>query len=61
MARYRVLPNGSGWVVERGNGAVVSNHYKKTRAVEQADREGQPGDQIEIRRADGTVQNVKTV
>jgi hypothetical protein len=60
MGSYQVLPDGSGWVVEK-HGRTVSNHRKKRRATQAARREASPGDQIEIRRANGTVQNVVTV
>lgn len=60
MGSYTVLPDGSDWVVEK-NGRTVSNHRKKRRAVQQARSKAGPGGRVEIRRADGTVQNVVTV
>lgn len=60
MGRYRVLPDGSGWVVEK-HGRTLSNHRKKRRAVDAARSTASMGDRVEIRRADGSIQNVVTV
>lgn len=60
MGSYSVLPDGPGWVVEK-NGRTVSNHRKKRRAVQAARSKASSGGRVEIRRADGTIQNVVTI
>lgn len=57
MTRYAVRPSGSGWVVKRGNGSVVSNHRKKSRAKKAAQRAAGRGDSLTIHRSDGTIQD----
>lgn len=60
MGQYTVLPDGSGWVVEK-MGRTVSKHRKKSRAVQAARKKASSGDKVEVRRANGTVQKVTTV
>lgn len=60
MTTYIVAPSGSHWVVKK-HGGVVSNHRKKTPAKRAAKRKASSGDRLEIRRADGTVQNSRRV
>lgn len=60
MGTYLVLPDGSGWVVEK-NRRTVSNHRLKQRAIDSAKSEAGPGDRLQIHRQNGTVQDVKTV
>lgn len=57
MATYIVAPSGNGWVVKKGNRAVQSNHRKKSAAKRAAKRMASSGDRVEIRRANGTVQD----
>jgi hypothetical protein len=45
MATYRIKPNGSQWVVTK-NGAVVSNHRKKSGAKRSAKRQSRSGDRV---------------
>lgn len=60
MGQYNVLPDGSGWVVEK-NGRTISNHRKKRRAVEKARSKASPGHTVQIHRANGTVQDRVTI
>jgi hypothetical protein len=56
MVRYQVLPSGDQWRVQKESGEVLSNHRKKSPAVDAAVDEAGPGDEVQIHRADGTVQ-----
>jgi hypothetical protein len=58
MTTYQVLPSGNQWRVQKEGGSVVSNHRKKQPAVEKAKSVAGSGDQVQIHRSDGTVQDI---
>jgi hypothetical protein len=56
MATYQVLPSGDQWRVQKETGEVLSNHRKKGPAVDAAVDETGAGDEVQIHREDGTIQ-----
>lgn len=57
MTEYHVVPSGNQWRVQKKGGSVVSNHRKKSPAVDKAKSVAGNGDAVVIHRANGTVQN----
>jgi hypothetical protein len=57
---YTVTPDGNGWKVTK-NGRTVSTHRLKRRAVETATQKASPGNVVQIRRSDGTIQDRRRV
>jgi hypothetical protein len=56
VATYQVLPSGDRWRVQTETGEVLSNHRKKSPAVDAAVDEATGGDEVRIHREDGTIQ-----
>lgn len=57
MTEYHVVPSGNQWRVQKKGGSVISNHRKKSPAVDKAKSTASGGDDVVIHRSDGTVQN----
>lgn len=60
MATYQVLPSGEQWRLQKETGEVLSNHRKKRPAVDAGVEEAGPGDELQIHREDGTIQERRT-